>query len=201
MASPAMIPAAAVAWPAMNASISGVRPVLQEWFTSPDGKAVLNAESGSASTHEQLEKLKRDGIVLLESMSKSRRSALDAVLAASRSAEITTTITIGSVLAVVRALHRSNPEIPLPSENELCGQLEAGRSRMERAFYPGFLEMYASVYQSLSDARLQRYADLLASPAGSHLVDVLGKAIEATMVDGAERLWREMLPKNDGATV
>ncbi len=173
---------------------------LQQWFASTDGKAITKAEIAASGTHEGLQKLKKDGIVLLEKMSKSRRDLLDAILVASRSAEVTTTITIRSSLAVLAALHRSNPELPLPTESELRPALESGRARMEQALYPGFVEMYASIYQGITDAQLQRYADLLVSPAGQHFNDVLAKAVEAAVVDGASRLGRDILPAGEPTT-
>ncbi|HXC49758.1 MAG TPA: hypothetical protein VN634_02630 [Candidatus Limnocylindrales bacterium] len=89
---------------------------LREWFASPDGKAVTKAEIAAPGTREGIEKLKKEGIVLLEKMPKTRRDLLDAILAASRSAEVTTNITIRSSLAVLAALHRSNPDLPLPAK-------------------------------------------------------------------------------------
>lgn len=125
---------------------------------------------------------------------------LDAIVSASRSAEFWATISIHSTLAVMGGIARANPGQPMPPESELSSQLQAARPAMEQALSTNFLETYASVYKKVPDARLEQYVKVLTSPAGRHLTDVAGKAIEAAMVDGAKRFGRDLLPGGGQAT-
>jgi hypothetical protein len=71
---------------------------------------------------------------------------------------------------------------------------------MEESLYPALVEMYASAYREITDAQLERYAQLLTSPSGRHLSDVLARALEAAVVDGASRLARDIVPSRESTT-
>jgi hypothetical protein len=170
---------------------------LRAWYDSTLGKDITAREIADEKTQDTQEQHVRRGMDALARASDHRRAQLNQAVRVTHAAETGAAVLIDSVIAIRQGVLEVDPGTPGPSVQELTDLLAKQRPRIEQRYGAITLASMALMYETLSDAELQRYVDFLSSPAGDEFNRVCVKAVGESMIDGAKEFGR--LLKESGA--
>lgn len=177
-------------------------PALRRWYASDIGKTITGVEEAAVATQANPQTTLEQGTALLAEMPADRRTVLENIIVASRSAQAITQITVDTTLATQRGVLSVTPNPPSNCEGDLRSMLEAQRPQMLEAFGKLALANAAIMYAELPTVALTQYVEFLSSAPGQHFSDVALKAYSAALVKGAEELGRKLpVTKMQGQTL
>lgn len=178
-------------------------PQVLAWYASSAGQAVRTAEVTTTAEHAsvQPEVLMRLGTELWSQMPAARRQLLLDLIASMRVAEAMLQITENSMIAMQRGLALADPEIPLPSAEQMRKGFVAQRPALLKTFNDMAQSSMALTYQKVPDRVLRDYLIYCKSPAGRHFNDLGLKAFDQAFSDSIESLMQSLAGTRDNQNV
>ncbi len=165
-------------------------PELMAWYESEPGREVTRVEEASSAAAEPGPKRIEAGVALLKQATPERRRLLARMVEVTRSAQLGTDMVFTMALAVRTALTRIDRSAARGDEAQMRADFDAHRGEMLRMMEAMSMANGAGTYQGLPDAVLSAYIDFMAGAAGEHFNDVMSRAVEAAMLDGADAIGR-----------
>ena len=157
------------------------------WYRSPDGRRVGALENAAvAAQSADLQAWLAEGNRAYAAAPAARRELLAAAEQASRAAELTADLQIGTAVAMLQGFTAVAP--PQAAAGLRRSQQELLRQRPQTVAAARGLSLaaFTATYAPLSDAELGRYVDFLKSPAARHTHDVLLRAFGSAMSEAGE---------------
>ena len=136
---------------------------------------------------------------LLAALAEPRRVLLDQLISVTHYAQTMTSMTINTAVTIQQGIAAATPATSALSAQEMRQELEAQRPDMVQAFTTQSLALCLKTYAPLSNEQLSAYVDFLKSSAGQHFTEVSLRALEATLVDAAQKWGRSLPSIKDGA--
>jgi hypothetical protein len=164
---------------------------LKRWYASPIGVEITKLEETAAADKQDPTKILQDATAMLAKASSARRSLLEQLVSATRSAEAMTTLSIDTALGLQQGAS-SAPNASASTKTDLKTKLERQRPQLLQAFGQVGLTISARTYASLPDAAISKYVQFLKSPAGAQFTDISIRALDAALVDAANVFGRDM---------
>lgn len=165
-------------------------PELMAWYESEPGREVTRAEEAASASAEPGPKRIEAGVALLKQATPERRQLLARMVEVTRSAQLGTDMVFTMAMAVRTALLRIDGSAVRGNEAQMRADFDTHRGEMLRMMEAMSLANGAGTYRGLPDAVLTAYVDFMAGAAGEHFNDVMSRAVEAALLDGAEAIGR-----------
>ena len=147
------------------------------------------------------EVLTRLGNELWSQMPPTRRQLLQGLIASMHVAEAMLQITENSMLAMQRGLALADPELPLPSAEQMRKGFLAQRPAMLKTFNEMAQSSMALTYQKVPDQVLKEYLTYCKSPAGRHFNDLGLQAFDQAFSASITSLMQSLAGTRDNQNI
>lgn len=173
------------------------------WYASSAGQAVRTAEVATIAQQASVppEVLTRMGSELWSQMPPTRRQLLQGLIASMHVAEAMLQITENSMLAMQRGLALADPELPLPSAEQMRKGFLAQRPAMLKTFNEMAQSSMALTYQKVPDRVLKDYLTYCKSPAGRHFNDLGLQAFDQAFSASITSLMQSLAGTRDNQNI
>lgn len=173
------------------------------WYASSAGQAVRTAEVASIAQQASVppEVLTRMGNELWSQMPPTRRQLLQGLIASMQVAEAMLQITENSMLAMQRGLALADPELPLPSAEQMRKGFLAQRPAMLKTFNEMAQSSMALTYQKVPDRVLKDYLTYCKSPAGRHFNELGLQAFDQAFSASITSLMQSLAGTRDNQNI
>ncbi len=173
------------------------------WYASGAGQAVRTAEVATIAQQASVppEVLTRLGNELWAQMPPARRQLLLDLIASMRVAEAMLQITENSMLAMQRGLALADPELPMPSAEQMRKGFQAQRPAMLKTFNEMAQSSMALTYQKVPDRVLKDYLTYCKSPAGRHFNDLGLQAFDQVFSASITSLMQSLAGTRDNQNI
>jgi hypothetical protein len=165
-------------------------PPLLAWTESAPGRRVTALEVATATTTDDPQELIRAGQQLMDAASPARKRLLADLLEASRTTEFAARVTINMGLTLASSLAQITGRADAAALDQLRRNADAQRPALQAQLLPLLTALSAHTYRDLTDADLEGYLNVLKSPHGRHLTDVVLQAMDRVFVEGTEEMVR-----------
>lgn len=173
------------------------------WYASSAGQAVRTAEVSTIAQQASVppEVLTRLGNELWSQMPAARRQLLLDLIASMHVAEAMLQISENSMLAMQRGLSLADPEITLPSAEQMRKGFLAQRPTLLKTFHDMAQSSMALTYQKVPDRVLRDYLIYCKSPAGRHFNDLGLQAFDQAFSASITSLMQSLAGTRDNQNI
>ena len=160
------------------------------WLESDLGVRITALENGATELANDPEKMAA-AQKLLERLPPRRAERYIALMKATGADESGAQIVLNSSLGIVYGAAAALGSSP-PDLDALRKELEAGRPQMVEAIGNTYIVMFASVYQDIAEADLDKYLAFAESPSGKAYHKAITVALDVALTNAAKEAGRQI---------